>query len=98
MSPGSKMVPSFGLIFYTGLYRQNIKQLLNQTARHRIFILGKYNHVVVIYQVFSNYGLGLKLHLRGHVFYIVLFREILKESFCLKPKCLIAFVLCMQNH
>ena len=43
-------------------------------------------------------ALGLKLHLKGHTFYIVLFREILKESSCLKLKCLIALVLFMQHH
>ena len=40
-SPGLKMAPLFGHMFYTGSYSLNIKNnLLTRTAIHRIFILG----------------------------------------------------------
>ena len=38
MLPGSKMVPPFVHMFYTCLFRQSIKNLLTQTARHSLFV------------------------------------------------------------
>ena len=74
-------------MFYIGLYRENVKKkiLLSETNRLRALIGGMYHHLVDLYQVCSNYTLGVKNGLWGQVFYIGLYRENVNKS-CQKPQ------------
>ena len=81
------MAPPRGHMFYIGLYREKHETIfLSETTRPRALIFGKKHHLVNLYQVCSNYAQGAKWpHPRGHMFYIVLYREKHEKSSCLKP-------------
>ena len=58
---GPKVAPC-GHIFYIGLYREiHQKIFLSETIRLRALIFGLWHHLVDLYQVFSNYALGVKM-------------------------------------
>ena len=69
-------------MIYIGLYREvHGKIFLSETMRPRALILGMQHHLVDFYQVCSNYAPGTKKWPcpRGHMFYIGLYRENMKN-------------------
>ena len=64
----------------------NMKIFLFEITMPKKLIFGMWNHLVVFYQVCSNYALRAKMAPPGgHMFDIGLYRENMKKSPCLKP-------------
>ena len=65
---------------------KNFKNLLPETTRPSALIFGMNHHLVVLYQVCSNYAPGAKIAPPGgHMFYIGLYSEKHNKSSRLKP-------------
>ena len=79
------MAPPGGHMFYIGLYREkHEKTFLSETKRPRAMIFGMKHHLVNagvnLYQVCSNDIPGAKNGPpRGHMFYLGLYRENIKN-------------------
>ena len=60
-APGVKMAPPRGNMIYIGLYREKDETIfLSETTMSRAMIFGMKHHLVILYQVWSNYISGAK--------------------------------------